>query len=113
MAYIQDFSPWKYLLYINMKVYTTTYFVLLFFERVNVVKFFAFSATLSYLLTLTLSMVYSYKKTFEEFRLAVRARGSIENKEFIKQVFAFFFQKAMDDSKERALAMRSRGFFDD
>ncbi len=113
MSYIKDFSPWEYLLYINTKVYTTTFFVLLFFERVNVVQFIEFSKTLSYLLTITLSMIYSYKKTFEEFRLSIKARGGIEDMGFLKRVSLFFFQKAMVDSKQRALAMRARGFFDD
>lgn len=113
MAFIKDISPWEYLIYINLKVYATTFFVFLFFSRVNIVKFFEFSSSLSYLLTLTLSMIYSYIKTFNEFRLAVKARGADEDFNFLKRVSAFFFQKAMMDSKERALAMRARGFFDD
>ncbi len=113
MAYLQHFSAWEYLCYINLKVYTSTFFVILFFDRVNVVQFFSFSQTLSYLLTLTLGMVYSYIKTFESFKFAVRARGGIEDMGFLKRVSAFFFEKAMHDSKERALAMRARGFFDD
>jgi len=113
MALFKNLSPWEYLIYINLKVYTITFFVFLFFSRVNIVRFFEFSKTLSYLLTLTLSMVYSYINTFNEFRLAIKTRGANEDFAFLKRVSAFFFQKALSDSKERALAMRARGFFND
>ncbi len=113
MAFIKGISPWEYIIYINLKVYTTTFFVMLFFSRVNIVKFFEFSKALSYLLTLTLSMLYSYIYSFNEFRLAIKARGAMEDIRFLQRVFLFFFQKAMHDSKERAIAMKARGFFDD
>jgi cobalt/nickel transport system permease protein len=113
MAYLKGFVAWEYLIYINLKVYTITLFVMLFFSRVNVVKFFEFSKSLSYMLTITLSMIYSYKKSLFEFKDAIKARGGIEDFEFLKRVFAFFLKKAMSDSKERALALKARGFFDD
>ena len=115
MGYIKHFNPWQYVLYINLKVFLMTYFVFWFFERVNVVEFFAFSKDLGYLLTMTLSQIYSYKKTFEDFRMAFKARVvSIKDKEkdFIANTFKFFFKKAFRDSKEKALAMRARGFFE-
>lgn len=93
-----------------------TYFVFWFFEKVNIVKFFSFSKDFSYLLTMTLSQIYSYQKTFRDFRDAFRARVvSLREKEkdFISNTFMFFFKKAYKDSKERALAMRARGFFDE
>jgi len=115
MGYIKGFNPWGYVLYINLKVFLMTYFVFWFFENVNVIEFFSFSKDLSYLMTMTLSQIFSYKKTFEDFRMAFKARVvSIRDKEkdFIANTFKFFFKKAMNDSKERALAMRARGFFD-
>ena len=106
----------SYILYINLKVVTLTYFVFLFFEKVDMIQFFSFSKTLSYLLTITLSQIYSYKKSFEDFRLAYKARvikkiGDRE-KGFIKNTFEFFFKRSLRDSKERSLAMKARGFFD-
>ncbi len=106
----------EYILYINLKVFVLTYFVAWFFAGVDLVNFFSFSKELSYLLSITLSQIYSYKKSFEDFRLSFRARvikKIRERKEsFILKVFDFFLIKATKDSKERALAMRARGFFD-
>lgn len=116
VAYIKDITAWEYLLYINVKVYSLTFFVFLFFSRVNVIEFFSFSKELSYLLTISLSQILSYKKSFEDFRLAYKARvvKKLRQRErsFIVYVFEFFMQKALHDSKERTLAMKARGFFD-
>ncbi|ADV45356.1 hypothetical protein [Nitratifractor salsuginis] len=105
-----------YLLLFNLKVYAISYFVLWFFSRVDLVKFFAFSRDLSYLLTITLFHMTTYKKSFEDFRMAYRARvvRKLRRQEegFILRVFDFFLSKAMRDAKERTLAMKARGFFD-
>jgi cobalt/nickel transport system permease protein len=85
-------------------------------KKVSIVEFFSFSREFSYLLTITLSQIFSYKKTFIDFRDAFRARVvHIKNKErlFIVNTFKFFFNKALRDSKERALAMKARGFFEE
>ena len=115
MGYIKGVFVLKYLIYINLKVYLLTYFVFWFFDRVDMVRFFSFSKELSYLLSISLSQIISYKKTFEDMRLAFRARVIKRLKErekgFIVNVFGFFLQKALNDSKERSLAMKSRGFF--
>ena len=116
MSLIKDSNFLEYLFYINLKVYILTLFVFGFFERVNIIKFFAFSKELSYLLTITLSQIITYKKSFEEFRLAYKARVVKRVKEqekgFIVKVFDIFFNKALKDSKERTLSLRARGFFD-
>ena len=115
MGYIKGVFVLKYLIYINLKVYLLTYFVFWFFDRVDMVRFFSFSKELSYLLSISLSQIISYKKTFEDMRLAFKARVIKRLKErekgFIVNVFGFFLQKALNDSKERSLAMKSRGFF--
>ena len=113
ISYIKGLTPWDYLIYINLKVYTISYFVILFFSKVNIVRFFEFSKDLSYILTISLTMIYSYIKTFNDFKLAIKARGFNEDFAFIKRVFYFFLTKAISDSKERSLAMKARGFFDD
>jgi len=116
LAWFKNISPWHYILYINLKVILMTYFVFWFFSKVSLVQFFSFSKDLSYLLTITLSQIYSYKKTFVDFRDAFRARVvNIRDKEktFIVNTFRFFFEKALRDSKERTLAMKSRGFFEE
>jgi cobalt/nickel transport system permease protein len=116
LAYFKNITPWHYVLYINIKVILMTYFVFWYFNRVSIVEFFSFSKEFSYLLTITLSQIYSYKKTFMDFRDAFKARVvNIREKEkqFIVNTFKFFLNKAMRDSKERALAMKARGFFED
>ncbi len=116
VSYVKGVSPFEFLLYINLKVYMLTYFVFFFFSKVDIVEFFSFSKDLSYLLMITLSQIISYKKSFEEFRLAYRARvvKKLRQRErgFITTVFEFFLKKALSDSKERTMAMKARGFFD-
>ncbi len=116
MALLKDISPWYYILYINLKVFTMTFFVFWFFSQVSIIEFFSFSKELSYLLSITISQIYSYQKTFEDFRLAYRARF-VKNyrqrkNDFIRVVFSFFLKKSISDSQQRVLAMRARGFFD-
>jgi len=116
MSMLKGFCPWEYLLYINLKVYLLTYFVFYFFSKVDMIEFFSFSKELSFLLSISLSQIISYKKTFEDFRLAYRARvvRSLREREkgFVGRVFEFFLLKALRDSKERTMAMKARGFFD-
>jgi cobalt/nickel transport system permease protein len=116
MSLIQTLSPWEFLLYINLKVYLLTYFVFYFFSKVDMIAFFSFSKELSFLLSISLSQIISYKKTFDDFRLAFQARVirkvSEREKGFITQVLEFFLLKALRDSKERTMAMKARGFFD-
>jgi len=115
LAYFKDISPWHYILYINLKVILMTYFVFYFFSKVNIIKFLSFSKDLGYLLTITLSQIYSYKKTFEDFKMAFKARVyklTDKSPKFITRTFEFFLTKALKDSKERSLAMKARGFFE-
>jgi len=106
----------SYIIYINLKVFAMTYFVFWFFSKNNMIQFFSFSRDLSYLLTISLSQIYSYKKTYEDFRLAYKARiiKKLRKREegFITKTFDFFLKKALKDSKERSLALKARGFFD-
>jgi cobalt/nickel transport system permease protein len=116
MGIFKNMEVMGYLLYINLKVFTITYFVFWFFSKVDMVRFFSFSKELSFLLTITLSQIFSYKKTFEDFKLAYKVRviEKLQNREkgFITKTFEFFMKKAIKDSKERSLAMKARGFFD-
>ena len=115
-AIFKNISPWHYLAYINLKVILMTLFVFYFFSKVSLVEFFSFNKELSYLLTISLSQIFSYKKTFEDFKMAFRARVyklTDKSPKFITRTFEFFFQKALKDSRERTLAMKARGFFND
>jgi cobalt/nickel transport system permease protein len=115
-SWIKGINPFPYLVYINLKVFTLTFFVFFFFSRVNLLEFFAFSRELSYLLTITISQILTYRQLFHQFRLAFKSRV-VElrkwEKEFIKSTFLFFLEKALKEGKERSLAMKSRGFFEE
>lgn len=109
-------NPLPYLIYINLKVVTLTYWVFLFFSEVNLLEFFSFSRELSYLLTIALSQIITFKQLFTEFRLAFRARVSNlrqQERSFIGTTFLFFLEKALKESRERSLGMKARGFFEE
>ncbi len=116
MAFIKNINPWHYIIYINLKVFVLTYFVFWFFSVISPVQFMSFSKDLGYLTTITLSQIFSYKKTFEDFRLAFKSRVyKLKDKDpkFITRTFDFFLTKALKDANERTLAMKARGFFND
>ena len=115
MALLKNINPLNYIIYINLKVFSLTYFVFWFFSVVSPVQFMAFSKDLGFLTTITLSQIYSYKKTFEDFKMAFKARVyklTDKSPKFITRTFEFFLQKAIKDSNERTLAMKARGFFE-
>lgn len=105
-----------YIIYINLKVFSMTYFLFWFFEKNSIMEFFSFSKNLSYLLTITLSQIYSYKKSFEDLKLAYQLKVIKKIKErdknFIIKSFNFFLSKTLKESKERSLALKARGFFE-
>ena len=115
MAFFKHITPWDYVIYINLKVFMMTYFVFWFFSKISPVQFMAFSKDLGFLTTITLSQIFSYKKTFEDFKLAFKSRVyKLKDKDpkFITRTFDFFLTKALKDADERTLAMKARGFFD-
>jgi cobalt/nickel transport system permease protein len=115
MGWFKHINPWEYVIYINLKVYVLTYFVFWFFGKISPVQFMAFSKDLGYLTTIALSQIFSYKKTFDDFKFAFKSRVvklTDKDPKFITRVFEFFLNKALKDAEERSLAMKARGFFD-
>ena len=108
----------EYILLLNLRVFTITFMTFLFINRVNIFKALSFSKTLQFLLVLSYSQILTYKKSFNEFKLALKSR-TIQKPErkdmynFISRVFYFFLNKSMNNSKEISQAMKSRGFFID
>lgn len=111
-------KPWmEYLLLFNLRVFDLTLTTMLFSHYVNIALALSFSKTLSFLLSISLSQIYSYQKSYENFMLALKSRlikkmGERAKKEFITSVFGYFFTKALYDSEEKSLALKARGFFD-
>lgn len=116
MSFFKHINPWEYVIYINLKVYVLTFFVFWFFSKISPVQFMAFSKDLGYLTTIALSQIFSYKKTFDDFKFAFKSRVvklTDKDPKFITRVFEFFLNKALKDAEERSLAMKARGFFDE
>lgn len=110
--------PWmEYLLLFNLRVFDLTLSTMLFSHYVNIALALSFSKTLSFLLSISLSQIYSYQKSYENFMLSLKSRlikkmSERSQKEFITSVFGYFFTKALYDSEEKSLALKARGFFD-
>lgn len=111
-------KPWmEYLLLFNLRVFDLTLSTMLFSHYVNIALALSFSKTLSFLLSISLSQIYSYQKSYENFMLSLKSRlikkmRERSQKEFITSVFGYFFTKALYDSEEKSLALKARGFFD-
>lgn len=106
-----------YLLLLNLRVFDMTFAVLFISSRINLLKALSFSKSLQFLLSATLSQIDVFKKTYDDFILALKSRtvkklGERRAKEFISNMFFYFYKKSIHNSKERTLALKSRGFFD-
>ena len=108
----------EYIILLNLRVFTITFMTFLFIQKINIFKALSFSKTLQFLLVLSYSQILIYKKSFNEFKLALKSR-TIQKPErkdmynFISRVSYFFLNKSINNSKEISQAMKSRGFFID
>jgi len=112
-----DFSP-GYLLLINLRVFTLTFFTALAARRINVLRVVSFSRTLSYVVTLTLGQLVTFRRMIGDFRMAMTSRtiGRATLRDMYRHAASsasFFFLKAMNNVSEITDGMKSRGFFDD
>lgn len=107
----------SFLILFNLRVFNLTFMTLLFSKSVNIPFLLSFFPTLSFLFTLSLSQIFSYKRSYENFMLSLKSRmikkmNERNKKEFIATVFGYFFKKVLYDSEEKSLALKARGFFD-
>jgi len=117
MAIAHQRSWGNYILLFNMRVLDLTLLTFLFTHYANVAQALSFSKTLSFLWTISLSQIYSYQKSYDNFMLSLKSRmikkmNERSKKEFIASVFGYFFKKALYDSEEKSLALKARGLFD-
>ncbi|WP_297452703.1 hypothetical protein [Persephonella sp.] len=108
----------EYIILLNLRVFTITFMTFLFIQKINIFKALSFSKTLQFLVVLSYSQILIYKKSFNEFKLALKSRiiQKPERKDmynFISRVSYFFLNKSINNSKEISQAMKSRGFFID
>ena len=104
-----------YLILVNMRVIDMTFMTFLFVNKINLFKLFSFSKNLTYLLVLSYSQILVFERYFNEFSLALKSRlinkpSYKQKKNFITAVLTYFTEKSVENSREIAQAMKSRGF---
>lgn len=107
-----------YLVLITLRVGALTSLTFLVMERVNLARALGFSRGLLYVLTLATSQSLTFRRFFEDYRLALRSRTLVrlrlrDRYRHSAASTAQVLARAMHQSGETALAMRARGFFDE
>lgn len=111
-----DFSP-GYLLLVNVRVFLLAFLTALAARRINILRAFSFSRTLSYVIVLALGQLAAFRRLLGDFRLALESRTARRAKlrDMYRQAASsasFFYLKAVDGASEITEGMKSRGFFD-
>jgi len=107
-----------YVILINLRVLLLTSLTFVFAVRVNVFEALAFSAGLTYVLTIAYGQIMTLRRVLEDFRMALRSRSirSARLRDRYRQAAAagvLLLDKSMHTATEITHAMRARGFFDD
>jgi|MudIll2142460700_1097286.scaffolds.fasta_scaffold114074_2 cobalt/nickel transport system permease protein len=105
-----------YLILINIRVYLLIFLTFVLAARVDLLRALNFSRDLAFLATLALSQIITFRRLFDDLRLAAESRRlrRLRLREGYLQSAAaavHLFDRAEHDAREIALAMRSRGFF--
>lgn len=106
----------EYLIRINIRVFLLTFLTSLLAARTDFLRALNFSNGLTYLATLVLSQIITFRRLFEDLRLAAESRRLRRlrlRERYLHSAAAavFLFDRAEHDVREIALAMRARGFF--
>lgn len=115
--YQGEFSS-HYVLLLNLRVFLLTFLTFLLGRKFNPFRAFVFSRTLQYLLTLSYSQVMNFRRTFHDFRLALRSRLPARPRmrdlnRHGAAVISYFLDKSMHNAVTITQALKSRGFFND
>ncbi|MCG6897452.1 MAG: energy-coupling factor transporter transmembrane protein EcfT [Thiocapsa sp.] len=105
-----------YLILVNIRVYLLIFLTFTLASRIDILRALSFSRGLTYLVTLVLSQIISFRRLFGDLRLAAESRRlrRLQLRERYLQsaaAAAHLFDRAEHDAREIALAMSSRGFF--
>jgi cobalt/nickel transport system permease protein len=105
-----------YLILLNLRVFLLTFLTFLLTARVNLFNALAWSKNLAFLLVLSASQVFLFRRLYQDFRLAWRSRAPGRPpwrawEHWLGALGLFFLDKAMHRSQELTQAMQSRGFF--
>jgi cobalt/nickel transport system permease protein len=105
-----------YLILVNIRVFLLIFLTFAVAARVDFLRALNFSRDLTYLTTLALSQIITFRRLFEDLRLAAQSRrlrrlrlrqGYLQSAAAVVHLF----DRAEHDAREIALAMRARGFF--
>ncbi len=108
----------QYLLLVNLRVLLLLYLGFWFVVRVNLLEAVRFSPTLGFVVTLAAGQVQAFSRLLRDFRLAFASRnaaapGLHDRARHAAAQAAHLLDKSVCMAAETALAMRSRGAFDD
>lgn len=117
LSIIQNKEWVDYIVLLNLRVFDLTFLTFLFASKVNLFKALDFSKTFSMILVLSYSQILLFKKTFEDFKLALKSRIITKTPKkdiynFVSTITFYFLNKSINNSKEISQAMKSRGFLD-
>lgn len=114
---IKSRVDFDYIILINLRVFLLAYLTFFFISHTNLFLALNFSKNLSALLSIALSQIIHYNKIMEDIKFAQKSRVIVKDKKllryFSKAEINYFFTKSLNNAKEAALGMRSRGFFND
>lgn len=113
--YWQHQPFWNYFLTVNLRSFDMVFLTLIFTHRVNLYEATAFSKELSFLLTLSVSKIFSMQRSFADYSDALKSRtlkkpSRTEAYDYLGSAVAGFLEKNIREGKENFEAMRSRGF---
>jgi len=118
VSVVQDGFSLEYVVLVNIRVFVLTFLTFLAARRINILRAVSFSRTLSYVITLALGQLVTFRRMLVDFRMAMASRSI--RRPAMKDMYrhaassaSFFFLKALNDSTEITDGMKSRGFFDD
>lgn len=112
-----DFSP-GYLVLVNVRVFFLTLLTALAARRINFMRVFSFSRSLTYVITLAVGQIVTFRRLLDDMRMAMTSRsvgraGLRDMYRYAAASASFFFLRAINDASEITDGMKSRGFFDD
>lgn len=110
--------PAAYLLLVNLRVLLLAYLGFWFVARVNLIEACRFSPTLGFVVTLAAGQIEAFSRSLRDFRLAFVSRNAAAPRPLDRARHAaaqagYLLDKSVASAAETALAMRSRGCFDD
>lgn len=107
-----------YLLLINLRVLLLVFLGFWFVSRVNILQAFSFSRTLCFIATLAVGQIGTFSRIVRDFRLAFASRNPSaprlpDRVRHAASQATHLLDKSVCAATDTAMAMRSRGCFDD